>query len=220
MNLENGRVKFMSGDDLKFTPRVFAQRYFYKLGEEVEFEEEISDIQVRTGKMIFKQGEDEEDLDEVESLNMERPIFPPQPPRPPQNNPTQLSRDIYNQLLILNELYRDLESYDTTFSDELREMISELNIVSFAMLRIYQTLSRNNRPPIQNQRKPRIRDFCSGVVATSNYLRGIMFDLRRLQRMIDNQNIETQLFIINFTLQAQQQQLMQMRQYCNEGVNL
>lgn len=223
-------MKFVAGNDFQFQPRAFAQRFFYKASDELpEDLSEILDEQniIRTrpsGRMIFRQGadgvdEDTETLQQPPFSNPQRPQPPrPQPPRPPRpQQPADIARDAYNKMLILGQLYRGLESFNTSYSDELQDMISELNVVTFAMGRIYQSLSRNNRLPIQNQRKPQIRGFCRGVVTTSNWLRDILFDVRNLQRLVQNQNIDTQLVIINLTLMAQQQQLQQMRQDCMDG---
>lgn len=247
----------VSKRDYNFTPRVFAQRFFTKMGEklldideniEVDFEksldeEEKVDRDIKERKedchIIFKEGAcDDDEVEEIESVKQQqeqerfvvrppigpqppRPPQPPQPPRQPQNqNPAIIAGDIYNKLLVLNLLYRDLRNYNTKFNSDLDEMISELNIITFAMLRIYQTLSRSNRIPLQNQRKPVVRGFCEGVVVTSNYIRGIMFDVRKLQRVVEIQNIDRQLIIINLTLQSQQSQLQEMRQDCIEGGSL
>jgi len=233
------RMKFVAGEDLQFLPRSFAQKFFYKMGEEYVpmYQEKFADrteensMQVRSGKMIFKEGADnieETEVDYIEdeerSESLQQPNFVPNrrpPQRPPQGVQTaELSRDIYNQMLILRMLEQDLLSFNTSFSDELRDMIEELIIIIFAMGRIVQTLSRNNRLPIQNRRKPQIRDFCSGVVVTSNFLRGLLYDLRLLERINQNQNIDNQLIIIYLTLQSQQSQLQEMRQDCIEGGRL
>lgn len=225
------------GEKYNFSPKVFAQRFFFKLGEIAEEDEKVEEslvedaISPKNRGLIFKEGacdEDDEVLNveklqdlEEQSSNARPPFWPNpshRPPRPPQNQtPDMIARDIYNKMLVLNLLYRDLRNFNTKFDEDFDDMIAELNIITFAMLRIYQTLSRDNRIPIQNQRKPFLRSFCEGVVVTSNYLRGIMFDVRRLQREVEVQNIDRQLIIINLTLQSQHSQLQEMRQDCIEG---
>lgn len=234
------------GKKYNFSPKVFAQRFFFKLGEIAEEDEKVEESLVEDAispqnrgfvaqedgcKLIFKEGacdEDDEILSveklqdlEEQSSNVRPPFVPNpshRPPRPPQKQtPDMIARDIYNKMLVLNLLYRDLRNFNTKFDEDFDDMIAELNIITFAMLRIYQTLSRDNRIPIQNQRKPFLRSFCEGVVVTSNYLRGIMFDVRRLQREVEVQNIDRQLIIINLTLQSQHSQLQEMRQDCIEG---
>lgn len=219
--------------DFNFSPKAFAQKFFYKLGEQVEKGEIEEIVKNRTlkRKMLFKQGDCEADEEKgndenIENLRMrnlqfQQPPMPPQnPPFPNQQQPVELSRNIYNKLNILNMLYQDLQNFNTSYNEQFRDMISELRIITFAMLRIYQDLSGRQNVPIQNQRKPNFGSFYQGVVVTSNYLRSIMFDVRNLQRMVDVQNIDRQLIIINFTLQAQQSQLQQMRQDCIEGGQL
>lgn len=281
-----------------FSPRIFAQKFFYKMGEtvpvdegeregeqpideEIEVEEPCDktsrekdyerkpcdneekdrcdkekskkcpdekkkeerdgcrEIKRKRG-MFFRQGmeADEEDVEGLQEefatpqLNLQPPqpsrqSFPPQrppqfpPQRPPQNNlPAEISKDIYNKLLVLNALYQDLINFNTQYTSQIKEMMDELRIVTFAILRIYQNLSGRNNIPLQNQRKPQFSSFCNGVVVTMNYLRGIMFDIRRLQRLVEINNIDRQLIIINFTLQSQQSQLQQMREDCIEGGRL
>lgn len=231
----------------KYSPRAFAQKFFYKLGEEAEqnsdgeekdldinyIERDLIPKEVGRKKMIFRQGSCEEVNSEQNTYEeaqpfrsqLPRPPFPPgfpQPPRPPgfPQRPAELAREIYNEMLILNLLYQDLINFNTQFSEQLRDMASELRIITLVMLRIFQDLSGRRDIPVQNQRRPNINSFCQGVVVTSNYLRGIMFDVRSLQRLVDVSNIDRQLIIINFTLQSQQSQLQQMRQDCIEGGNL
>lgn len=245
--ISNSYVLVQDKNRYNFTPKAFAQRFFYKMGEQnldeeetsedidEELDEELLERIKRTKrnsenqrtKMVFKEGacDDEEAkvLQQPEPFRPGRPgpSRPPVPPRPPQaQQPVQLSRDIYNKLLILNELYGDLLTYNTQYNDEIRDMIAELRIVTFAMLRIYQTLSGRNNIPLQNIRKPRFNGFCNGVVVCINWIRDIMFDIRRLQRLVEITNIDRQLIIINFTLQSQLSQLMQMRQECISGGNL
>ncbi len=167
-------------------------------------------------KMFFCKGaENWEDFVLAQQMQedvLQQPQFAPSRPQPS----AVLAREIYVKMLVLGEMYRDLRRYDTSFSDELQDMIEELNVVTFAMGRIYQQLSRSNRLPSNNQRVSRSRDFCSGVQSTSRYLRGLMFDLRRLQRSVDGGNLQTQLLIINITLMSHQQQLQEMRRYCTQ----
>ena len=234
----NGRIKFVAGNGKISKQRSFAQEFFYNndfLPEEFEeekverefpeeyegccpepecdegIEEELTTIDC--DKMFFCGGA--EGREEFFSVRNERlnSLQNEQRQVRPQTS-AEIARDVYNKMLVLGQLYRDLENFGNSFADELRDMIEELNVITFAMGRIYLSLSRGNRLPIQNQRKPQIRDFCGGLVTTSNYLRGLLFDLRRLQRAVENQNIDTQLIIINITLMSHQQQLQQMRQDC------
>lgn len=187
------KCKFVAGDNP--APRFFAQKTLEKIDEK--------ELVTRTGKIVFNAGADSE-IQEVPRLQ----------------STAELAGEIYNKMLIQNMLYKDLLNFNTKFSPELRDMVGEMEIMSFAMLRIYQSLSRNNRIPYQNQRKPQINNFCNGVVVTSNYLRGIMFDLRRLQRQVRNQNTDLQLIIIHSTLQSHQLELQAMRQDCIENGRL
>ena len=234
----NGRIKFVSGNGNISKQKGFAQEFFYNnefLSDEQEEQENLEgfddsqmdcpepnqeydrrNLTVRDcDRMCFVRGAEEESLtssiknEEVDLYQNEQ-----RRPQPRPQQPAEIARDVYNKMLVLGLLYRDLENFGNSYVDELREMIEELNVVTFAMGRIYQTLSRGNRLPIQNQRKPQIRDFCGGLVTTSNYLRGLLFDLRRLQRAVENPNIDTQLLIINITLMSHQQQLQQMRNDC------
>lgn len=216
---------------LNFSPKVFAHKFFYRLGEEIEKRgnQSISQDHRTRRKILLKQGDCEVDGEREngsdERLNLKKSQFQ-QPPRPPQfpsfpgRQPVELSRDIYNKLNILTMLYQNLLNFNTDYDAQFQEMISELRIVTFAMLRIYQDLSGRQNIPIQNQRIPSFDNFCQGVTVASNYLRGIMFDVRNLQRLTDIQSIDRQLIIINFTLQAQQSQLQQIRQDCVEGGQL
>ena len=205
----NGRLKFVMGDQMP---------YAKNLNDEMQDEnsdfllgQELHEITIHEGKMCFHEGSDGNEESDLLQEEPEESICR-QTQRP--QNPSAMAREIYLKMLVLNQLYQDLRSFQTSFSDELTEMIEELNLITFAMGRIYLSLSRVSRLPIQTLRKPPIRDFCGGVKTTSTYLRRLMFDLRRLQREIDNQNIETQLLIINITLMSQSQQLQQMQQYC------
>ncbi|MBP3432004.1 MAG: hypothetical protein J6K39_04045 [Clostridia bacterium] len=210
---KKGRIKYVAGDDYKFSPRVFAQKFFYKLGEELP--DDVL-LKTRSGRMIFRQGDEDflevkcekEELDGRREERAESVIQQNQ-------SPAELADEIVSRLDVLNLLYEDLEDFGTTFSPQFQEMREELSVVSFAMLRIYQSLSGRNRPPRQNLRKPQVRGFCRGVVITINYLRGILFDLRRLVRTTESFNV--QIIIIILTLQGQQSQLQDMRQDCMEG---
>lgn len=134
----------------------------------------------------------------------------------------QLSALIYNQMLILGELYQSLEDFVPNTEDredileELSEMRQELFVVTVAMGKIYQSLSKNNFFPTQNQQAPKIQNYCQGLKETQNYIRRILSNLRRLQRQLDNDSIEIQLLIIYLTLAEQSRELGELRAECHK----
>ena len=220
---KTGRLKFVAGD----SPRAFAQETLKNLSEEDWQQMASEEVTTRSGRMIFKSGDDgeemisnEEGVEEQYSSEMQKKMNVTQQPRRvrplPNQTPASVAADVYNQMLILGELYQDLISFNTNFTSSLQDMQAELDVIIFAMGRIYQTLSRSNRLPRQNLRKPQIRAFCSGVVTTSNFLRGLLYDLRLLVRINQNQSVDNQLIVILLTLQSQQSQLFEIRQDCIE----
>lgn len=125
--------------------------------------------------------------------------------------PAEIAADIYNQMLILQQLYDDLEDFDTLFGEQLEDLSDELDIITRAMQRIYFNLSRRNRPPRQTFSKPRFGTFCAGLDETLPILANTLRDLRRLQRQNISDGLEIQLAIIYFTLNAHQQSLLSMQ---------
>lgn len=168
-------MKFVAGDD---SPRQFAQRMFKKL-EEVP-------LPVRTGKMIFKQGEG------VSGLMVQRP-----------KNEAELSVDIYKRLKSLQLVYQDLNRFSPR--QEIDEMIEELEVVIFVMGKITQT--KNGKLPERGESAKKINSFCDGVVLAQKLNKEIQSDMRRLLRLNENQNIDMQLLIIMLTLQDQRWQI-------------
>lgn len=125
--------------------------------------------------------------------------------------PAEIAADIYNQMLILQQLYDDLEDFDTLFGEQLDDLSDELDIITRAMQRIYFNLSRTNRPPRQTFSKPRFGTFCAGLDETLPILANTLRDLRRLQRQNISDGLEIQLAIIYFTLNAHQQSMLSMQ---------
>ena len=237
--MNSGKIKFVQGDGRFESFNAYAREEVEKMMEEdfaetpqESFQESNENFQqelcLHNGQMCFHEGADGmgEDLPLQENMHQEEDGFCEdnletvlqqnnvQRPQSPVR-PAQLAQQVYVKLLVLRNQYQALQRFGTEFSDELAQMIDELTIMIFAMGRIYQSLARTNQLPKANsQPKPQFRSFCSGLKITSSHLRGLLYDLRQLQRSVDNQNISVQLLIISTTLMDQQQQLFIMQQTC------
>ncbi|MBE7075444.1 MAG: hypothetical protein E7375_00030 [Clostridiales bacterium] len=99
----------------KFSPRVFAQKCFYLMGEKPD--------EKNFTKIVFKEGDCEE---ETTMQKVARP-----------QTPQSLSSEIEGQLRVLDRHYQKLISYDSNYSDDLTEMRSELLV-----LRVFENAER------------------------------------------------------------------------------
>ncbi len=194
------KMKFVAGDEQG--PRTFAQRIFHKL-EDLPLETNTR------GKMFFCSGEQTPEDVFSPAVKEQKKVKS----AASEQNSGEQAEKIYSQMQALDGLYENLQRLNAETRDDFRELRQELEIVTFAMGRIAQNLSRPRRPnPPQNL--PPIRDFCQGLVFTNRYLRDILWNLRVLMRSVNNQNTQLQLFIIYTTLSAQRQQLAEMQANC------
>lgn len=134
-------------------------------------------------------------------------------------NGAKIAQNVHIQLLALGEAYRALqtlaqsEGIDQNVQNQLSQMQSELEVVTFAMGRVCQNLASGVVPRANRDNLP-MRDFCSGLFLTQKMMRQILWDLRDLQRKIDNDGMQIQIFIIYLTLLSQEGDLKEFSALC------
>lgn len=190
------KMKFVAGD--QDAPSTFVQRLFHKM------EEGLATNQ--GGKMFFCAGEQ---TPEEVLAGQQREI---RLAATAQSSGEQAEK-IYAQMQALDGLYANLQRLNAQTRDDFQDLRQELEIVTFAMGRIAQSLSRPRRP-LPPQNLPPFRDFCQGLQQTIKYVSGILWDLRVLMRSNIGQSTQIQLFIIYTTLSAQRQQLAEIKADC------
>ncbi len=134
-------------------------------------------------------------------------------------NGARVAQNVHIHLLALGEAYRTLqtlaqsECIDQNVQNQLSQMQSELEVVTFAMGRVCQNLASGVVPRANRDNLP-MRDFCSGLAVTQKMVQQILWDLRDLQRKIDNDGMQIQIFIIYLTLLSQEGDLKEFSAPC------
>ncbi len=184
MKIIPNHCAFVAGNSK--VPRVFAERIFEKLSTE--------ELKTRTGKIIFKQG----DETEVQSTKI--------------TNISEISSQTYFKMLVQNQVYDQLLAFKTNYSEEIKEMSEELKMIIVIMKDInYQLTNTDTKPNIKHIP---LKNFCNGVKFATNNLKEIMKNIRILINSVNNENIERKLLFINLTLQSQYCEFQDIKQDC------
>ena len=147
--------------------RAFAQKMFYRMGKQENVRKQTF------SKMVYVEGETNQN-----SL-------------PQELDPIALSSLIYSYLKTLEQKYEE----DLNPSKELLLLKDELKLVTFSILRVYQTLANTNSVPKQeNFERLEIEDLFFQI----------LYNLRSLQRQIDIADITRELMLDNQTILAHQ----------------
>ena len=133
-----------------------------------------------------------------------------------RRNVAENSVNLYNQFLVLQGLYKSLQNFakDVEIQNEISQMLHELELVTYGMENICQMLAKDKYISRQIQQTPHIHDYCGGLVTTQNFVHQILWDIRDLLRMVENDNVQIQLLIIYTTLSSQQDDLRDFYKAC------
>ena len=133
------------------------------------------------------------------------------------NNPVVLAKNFHNRLVVLGSLYETMAKTYPEHKDLFDDLYSETQILQATALVIYQTLSGNNFRPEQNKVVPTLYgNLCKDLIIVQNYLQETIDLCLALQRAVNVQNIDRQLFITNATLLSQKSKLSSLQaQSCN-----
>lgn len=128
------------------------------------------------------------------------------------------ARQTYFDMLTMSEIYNQLIRIAPTVqtANTLETLNNEMRVMSFTMLNIYRQLSANIVTPRPPRFVPIGNNFCGGLNTAINQLNIILFDLIRLTRLVNIQNINRQLLIMITITQNQISTLNNMqRQHCS-----